>query len=149
MQDKSRMMLKIIAVIEFLIAAGIISFWVAFFSTDLMSIKDPKLKEIYLAFESAFPIPDTWLAVSLIIGGIGLLKKRQYGYLFSLIGGASLLFLGLVDISFNVLNGIYLVGIEEAILNISINLLCLIAGVFIIYIVWRNKIKGKNKEVVL
>ncbi len=128
-----------VAIMELVIAAGIISFWVAFFSTDLVSIDDPHLKEIYLAFESAFPVADIYLSILLIIGGIGLLKKMSFGFLFSLLGGASLVFLGLLDISFNTQHGIYLLGIGEAILNIFINLLCLGGGFFIIFTIWKNR----------
>ncbi|MQY61344.1 hypothetical protein GH153_05870 [bacterium] len=128
-----------VAIMELAIAAGIISFWIAFFSTDLVSIDDPHLKEIYLAFESAFPVADIYLSILLIIGGIGLLKKMSFGFLFSLLGGASLVFLGLLDISFNTKHGIYLLGIGEAILNIFINLLCLGGGFFIIFTIWKNR----------
>ena len=128
-----------VAIMELVIAAGIISFWVAFFSTDLVSIDDPHLKEIYLAFESAFPVADIYLSILLIIGGIGLLKKMSFGFLFSLLGGASLVFLGLLDISFNTQHGIYLIGIEEAVLNIFINSLCLGGGIFLITTIWKNR----------
>ncbi len=128
-----------VAIMELAIATGIISFWIAFFSTDLVSIDDPHLKEIYLAFESAFPVADIYLSILLIIGGIGLLKKMSFGFLFSLLGGASLVFLGLLDISFNTQHGIYLLGIGEAILNIFINLLCLGGGFFIIFTIWKNR----------
>ncbi|MCK4556573.1 MAG: hypothetical protein KAU47_03585, partial [Candidatus Aminicenantes bacterium] len=82
--------LKIAAVLELVLAAGIVSFWIAYFSADIVQINDPVLKEKYLAFESAFPVPDAYLSVVLVIGGIGLLRKKVYGRLFSLIGGASL-----------------------------------------------------------
>jgi hypothetical protein len=150
MPGESKKTIKMIAVIEILIAIGIISFWVVFFSGDLVSIKDPKLKEIYLAFESAFPVPDAWLAAALLIGGIGLLKKAYYGYFFSFIGGASLIYLGLLDTSFNILQGMYTLGIGEAVLNIFINLICLCAGSFIILIVWKNglqRAEGKKENV--
>jgi hypothetical protein len=124
---------------ELAIAVGIISFWIAFFSADLVKIDDPHLEEIYMAFESAFPVADISLSIVLIIGGIGLLKKMPFGVLFSLLGGASLIFLGLLDVSFNTQQGIYLLGIGEAILNISINLLCLGGGVFLIVTIWKNR----------
>jgi len=111
--------LKFAAIMELAIAVGIISFWIAFFSADLVNIDDPHLEEIYVAFESAFPVADISLSIVLIIGGIGLLKKMPFGVLFSLLGGASLIFLGLLDVSFNIQQGIYLLGIGEAILNIS------------------------------
>ena len=128
-----------VAIMELAIAAGIISFWIAFFSTDLVSIDDPHLKEIYLAFESAFPVADIYLSILLIIGGIGLLKRMPFGFLFSLLGGASLIFLGLLDISFNTQHGIYLLGIGGAIMNIFINSLCLGGGIFLIVTIWKNR----------
>ncbi len=130
---------KFSAILELAIAVGIISFWIAFFSADLVSIDDPHLEEIYLAFESAFPVADISLSIVLIIGGIGLLKKMPFGVLFSLLGGASLIFLGLLDVSFNTQQGIYLLGIGEAILNIFINSLCLGGGIFLIVIIWKNR----------
>lgn len=139
MHIKSTKTIKIIAVIELALAVGIISFWITFFSTDLVNISDPHLKEIYLAFESAFPIPDMYLSLILIIGGIGLLRKMAYGFLYSLLGGASLIFLALLDISFNAQHGIYLLGIGEAIMNVFINLLCLGVGIILIITIWKNR----------
>lgn len=132
--------LKIAAVMELVLAAGIVSFWIAYFSADIVQINDPVLKEKYLAFESAFPVPDAYLSVVLVIGGIGLLRKKAYGRLFSLIGGASLVFLGLLDISFNTLHGIYRLGFGEAVMNLFINLMCLGTGVFLILIVWKHRL---------
>ena len=140
MKTKSAKALKSAGIIELALAVGIISFWITFFSTDLVEINDPDMKEKYLAFESAFPIPDLYLSMLLIIGGMGLLRKKSYGYLFSLLGGASLIFLGLLDVSFNTQQGIYLLGIGEAVMNGVVNLLCLGCGVFIIFTVWKNRI---------
>jgi len=140
MKTKSSKALKSAGIIELALAVGIISFWITFFSTDVVNINDPDLKEIYLAFESAFPIPDLYLSVLLIIGGIGLLRRKFYGHLFSLLGGASLIFLGLLDVSFNTQHGIYLLGIGEAVMSGVINLLCLGCGSFVIYTVWKNRI---------
>jgi len=132
--------IKAAAIMELALAVGIVSFWIAFFTTDLISIDDPHLKEIYLAFESAFPVPDVYLSIVLTIGGIGLLRKRSYGYFFSLMGGASLIFLGLLDISFNIQHGIYLTGVAEGIMNILINLLCFGGGIFLVLIIWKKRI---------
>lgn len=139
MRNKYTKTIILVAVMELAIAAGIISFWIAFFSADLVSINDPHLKEIYLAFESAFPVADIYLSILLIVAGISLLKKKSLGFLFSLLGGASLIFLGILDISFNTQHGIYLLGIGEAILNIFINLLCLGGGFFIIFTIWKSR----------
>jgi hypothetical protein len=132
--------MKIAAVLELALAVGMISFWIAFFTSDLVQIDDPQLREAYLAFESAFPVPDAYLAVVLIIGGIGLLRGKSYGRLFSFIGGASLVFLGLLDVSFNTQHGIYSLGLDEAVMNLSINLLCLGIGVFLILTIWKSRV---------
>ncbi len=128
-----------VAVMELVVALGIIGFWAAYFSTDMVNIADARLKEVYTAFESAFPVADLYLAAVLIAGGVGLLKKRLYGYVFSLMGGASLIFLGLLDVSFNLQQGIYLLGAGEAVLNVSINAMCLGFGVFLVFSVWKNR----------
>ncbi len=130
---------KFASIMELVIAVGIISFWIAFFYAYLVNIDDPHLEEIYMAFESAFPVADISLSIVLIIGGIGLLKKMAFGFLFSLLGGASLIFLGLLDVSFNTQHGIYLLGIGEAIMNLFINLLCLGGGIFLIITIWKNR----------
>jgi hypothetical protein len=139
MHIKHTKTVKFAAIMEIVIAVGIISFWIAFFSADLVNIDDPHLEEIYTAFESAFPVADISLSIVLIIGGIGLLKKVPFGFLFSLLGGGSLIFLGLLDVAFNTQNGIYLLGTGEAVMNIFINVLCLGGGIFLIVILWKNR----------
>lgn len=136
---KTRTAIPVIAVMELAVALGIIAFWAAFFSTDMVSIEDSRLKEVYLAFESAFPVADFYLAIMLIIGGIGLLKRRFYGTVFSLMGGASLIFLGLLDVSFNTQQGIYSLGVEEAAMNIFINSLCIGFGTYLVRSVWKER----------
>ena len=128
-----------VALMELGVALGIIAFWTAYFSTDMVNITDSQVKEVYTAFESAFPVADLYLAALLIMGGIGLLKKRAYGYVCSLMGGASLIFLGLLDVSFNLQQGIYLLGTGEAVLNIFINAVCLGFGSFLVLSVWKNR----------
>jgi len=139
MNNGQRKRFIIAAVLELVLVVGIVLFWLAFFTADGVHISDPCLKEKYLAFESAFPVPDAYLSIVLVIGSIGLLRKKSYGRLFSLIGGASLIFLGLLDISFNTQHGIYLLGLGEAALNLLINLICLGVGVFLTLTVWKYR----------
>jgi hypothetical protein len=139
MNTASQNRIKIIALMELAIAAGILAFWTAFFSTDLVGISDPHLKEIYLAFESAFPAADFFLVFLLILGAVGLLRKMSYGFFFTLMAGACLIFLALLDISFNIRQGIYLLGLAESVLNISINAVCLATGTFFVFKIWSRQ----------
>lgn len=128
-----------VAIMELVFAFGIVAFWAVFFSTDMVDIDDSRLKEVYLAFESAFPVPDVYLSVVLTIGGLGLLKRKYSGVLFSLMGGGSLIFLGLLDISFNARQGIYFLSVGEAVLNASINFLCVAFGLYLVRSIWKNR----------
>ena len=136
---KTRRSLPAVAVMELAVAFGIIAFWVVFFSTDMVNIEDSRLKEIYVAFESAFPVADFYLVMMLIIGGLGLLRKKIYGTVFSIMAGAALIFLGLLDASFNTQQGIYSLGAGEAAMNIFINTLCIGFGIYLVRAVWKNR----------
>jgi len=138
-RQRTKKVMPAIAVMELAIAFGIVVFWVAFFSTEVVNIENSRLKEVYYAFESAFPVADFYLAFMLIIGAIGLLKRKFYGTVFSLMGGASLIFLGLLDVSFNTQQGIYFLGLEEAVMNILINSLCVGFGAYLIRAMWKGK----------
>jgi hypothetical protein len=60
--------------------------------------------------------------------------------------GSALLFLALLDISFNVRQGVYLLGAREAILNLGINGLCLSAGSFFVFGVLRSGCESLERE---
>jgi hypothetical protein len=47
-------------------------------------------------------------------------------------GGGAMVFLGVLDISFNLQNGMYSISVMDMILNAFINLWCVIFGVLIV-----------------
>ncbi len=122
----------ILAIFQILIGIGFIGFWIYFF---LVENKNPKNTEVYLAFERSFPIPDLcWATPCLLIAAVGLLLEQRFGIFFSITGGSAMLFLGLLDISFNAKNGGYTGEIADTIMNLAINLICVIFGpIFMIY----------------
>ena len=60
-----------------------------------------------MKFERAFPPADLWMSTCAIIGAIGLLTGQPYGLVFAFLAAGSLLFLTLMDITFNIQNGLY------------------------------------------
>jgi hypothetical protein len=142
MKSRRPSLVSAVAALEVAVAAGIVLFWVSFFIAGPAGIDDPKLKEIYLAFETAFPVADFALACALVLGAAGLLKDREWGRTFTLAGGGMLVFLGLLDVSFNILQGIYLTGAAEAALNGAINLASLGSGTF--FVVWAGRRAGQK-----
>ena len=57
-------------------------------------------------------------------------RKTNYWLFYTLIASGAMIFLGLCDASFNILNGIYFVGIVDGFLNVFINIWCILFGIF-------------------
>ncbi len=89
----------VIAILQIILAVGFVIYWIYFF---LVTIKDKKLSEIYLEHELSFPLPDLGLIVpTLIISAIGLILDNAFGIFFTILSGGALMFLGLIDLAFN------------------------------------------------
>ncbi|MDD5712269.1 MAG: hypothetical protein PHY31_05850 [Smithellaceae bacterium] len=120
---------KTIALLEILTAIGIILFWIGFFTIGMAPETPPAC---YFAYEHSFPPPDTVLSLILIYGGIMLWKGNPRGRTLSLVGAGGLVFLGLLDASFNYQNGIYALSTMDLVLNGFINVWCVILGIAIV-----------------
>lgn len=119
-----------LAVLMIITAIGIVGFWVGFFTIGLAPESPPPG---YFVFEHSFPVADTVLAMALVYSGILLLRDRPAGRDLGLASSGALIFLGLVDTSFNLMNEMYAISAIDTILNGFINAYCIIfgAGVFI------------------
>jgi hypothetical protein len=61
----------------------------------------------YGAFEDSFPVADGWMALCMLVAGIGLWHGARYGALFGLMAGSALIYLAGMDITFNFEHGLY------------------------------------------
>ena len=113
--------LKTIAALELLTGVGLILFWIGFFTIGLAPENPP---QCYFAYECSFPLPDIILSIAILASGVLLLKKKESGRNFSLVCAGGLIFLGLLDFSFNIQNGIYMNSAVDLILNAFINIWC-------------------------
>ncbi|MFX1283567.1 MAG: hypothetical protein ACFFB5_07925 [Promethearchaeota archaeon] len=120
---------KIVAVCEVIGALLLIGFWIGWF-LDILKSFEPgdQLYDVYIAFESAFPIADTWIVVLLLISAFGVLNDRSWGSFFAAAAGGAFVFLGLIDITFNLQQGVY----QYDLLAIVINLAALVGGIFLL-----------------
>ena len=82
----------------------------------------------------AFPVADMWTAICALLGAVGLLTEQDYGLLFSLLAASSLIFLALMDITFNFENKLYnLVGTSnEMKLELAGNIWLLSVGIILL-----------------
>ena len=129
---------KLFATLQLILAAGFIGFWAMYFAENPCPQKTIAC-ERFLAFENSFPVPDLgYIVPMLVIGAVGLLKGQRYGVLASLLAGSALIFLGLLDVSFNLQNARYTINFVEGFLNVLINGVCLIFGPILIWNMWRR-----------
>jgi len=97
-------MIIALSVLLIMTAVGVIYYWADFFIRGGVHV----LKEDwYIKFERSFPPADLWMSACAILGAAGLLTGQTYGLVFTLIAAGSLLFLALMDITFNVQNNLY------------------------------------------
>ncbi|MDR5695842.1 MAG: hypothetical protein QN198_05420 [Armatimonadota bacterium] len=123
----------------FLILTAVVTvvYWIVFFTSE--GIVQTRTDEVYLAFERAFPLADAWLVVASALAARGLLRADSSGLLWSLLAGSSLIYLGLMDILFNLENGIYTVLSSSVAIEIVINAFCVIFGPVLIAGVWSRR----------
>ena len=125
------MIILILSVLLVISAIGLIYYWVDFYLRKGVQVIQ---EDWYLKFQKSFPVADMWLAVCALLGAVGLLTEQNYGLLFSLLAAISLIFLALMDITFNIKNKLYrLVGeSREMVFEVVINLWSLLLGIILI-----------------
>ena len=124
--------LKTIAVLEMLTGIGLILFWILFFTVGLAPKNPP---QGYMAYEHSFPLPDGLLAILLLVAGTLLMLNNPLGINLSLVAVGALVFLGVLDFSFNTQNGIYNISKLDLVLNAFINIWCVGLGVAIAVVI--------------
>ena len=129
--------LKTTAVLELLTGIGIIMFWIGFFTIGLAPENPP---QCYFAYEHSFPLPDIILSIAIIASGILLLKNKESGRTLSFVCSGGLMFLGLLDFSFNIQNGIYMTSTLDMVLNAFINVWCVGFGIAIAVLISRKPV---------
>jgi hypothetical protein len=128
---------RLIAALEIATAGGFSLFWLAFFTVGLAPVN---ATPCYFAYEHSFPLPDGFLAILLLVAGILLMLNKPWGGKLSLMAAGALVFLGLVDFSFNIQNGIYMTSSVDLVLNAFINVWCVIFGAGIAFVIGRKPV---------
>ena len=132
---------RIIAIAEVIAALLLIGFWIGWFLDILKSFEaGHQLYDVYIAFESSFPVADAWIVILLLISAFGVFNEKSYGSFFAAAAGGAFVFLGLIDISFNLQQGVY----QYDALAIVINLAALIGGV--VLLAWFGRYHFTTKQ---
>ncbi|MEI9900496.1 MAG: hypothetical protein WDN31_10655 [Hyphomicrobium sp.] len=123
--QEERVSLKAIARLQLLTAAGLLVYWPLFFTVGLAP-PDPPFG--YFVFQHSFAVPDMILALAFIRAATWLLSedaaRRSRGRALALVCSGALLFLGMLDISFNVINDVYALH-PDALVELAVNVWCI------------------------
>ena len=118
-----------LAILEIIGGLTIIGFWIGWYLDILKSIDASNpLYNTYIAFESSFPLPDSWIVLLLFISAYGIWKQQAFGIYTGIAAGGGLVFLGLIDTSFYIQHNLY----QYDILLLPINIACIGGGLLLI-----------------
>ncbi|MBI3439748.1 MAG: hypothetical protein HY054_14065 [Proteobacteria bacterium] len=108
--------------------------WSYFTGGDVMATHE----RWYTAFESSFPVADGWMALCMAAAGAGFVMRRGWASPLWLMAGSALIYLGCMDMTFNVENGMYaLAAANDAMkFEVFINVTTLILGVWTLVASW-------------
>jgi hypothetical protein len=136
MTARTRRPKGVIVVAALLLFAAIMIpiYWISFFLFGGVTTE-----KCYLTFEHAFPAADAWMAFAAFLGCVGLLTRKPWGVLFSLLAGSASTFLGLMDVLFDLEYGIYWMASPEVATEIAINILTLVGGPAVVWYVWTRR----------
>jgi hypothetical protein len=121
-----------------ILGAGVTAFyWWSYFSGGGVMVLRERW---YTAFESSFPVADSWMALCMLVSGVGFLLRRKFAAPFGLMAGAALLYLAAMDITFDVENGMYaLARTDDAMkFEMFINAATVALGLATLIVSWRR-----------
>jgi hypothetical protein len=122
-----------IAVLELLFAAGIIAFWILFFAGQMSTPADAPLRQVYLGYERAFPAADGCLSLGLCAAAFSIFRRKPIGATLTAACGGAAVFLGILDASFNLQNGMYQLDLVEGLTCAAVNAACIIVGLILVH----------------
>ncbi len=92
------------AVLLLVTAVATVAYWVDFFARGSVNVVE---EDWYVKFERSFPVADGFMAVCAAVAAVGLLADRGWGVAVALVTAGALVFLGLMDVTFNLENRLY------------------------------------------
>lgn len=118
------------------------AYWIIWFiAPRLMQSRTPDAADytIYAAFEQALPLADFYVAITALIGVIGLFKMRPWGFLSMLLGSGGLIFLGLIDLLYDLEHKMFIPLNAESTMELVIVILTFILGPIIVILLWKHR----------
>jgi hypothetical protein len=125
-----------VTILLWLSAAVTAAYWIVFFTGGEVQASE---SECYLVFERAFPLADLWLAATCVAAAEALRRGRESAVLWGIAAGSAAVYLGCMDVLYNLENGMYARWSPPMAGELAINLYCLSFGPFLLAYFWRNR----------
>ena len=116
-----------------------LAYWVVWFGVD-REILASAHTESYYAFENSFPAADLWMGLTGIAASVALVRRRASALLWTIAAGSVSIYLGLLDVLFDLENGIYRSpDTGGVVVEVVINVLTLSMGTVVLVWAWRKR----------
>lgn len=116
-----------------------LAYWAVWFGIDRELLASSHT-EGYYAFENSFPLADLWMCLTGICASVALIRRRASALLWSIAAGSVSIYLGLLDVLFDLENGIYhSPDTGGVIVEVVINVLTLSMGAVVLGWAWRKR----------
>ncbi len=143
---------RIVSTLLLLTALGTVAYWGTFFAGG--DVLHASQTDVYRGYEHAFPVADAWMAACALAAAVGLVRRRSWAVQAGIAAGSALVFVGLLDVSFNVEQGLYAPLLAQGFralfqhglpadlssamrAELGINTFCLLAGPLFLWYFWR------------
>lgn len=120
----------------YVLALVIVLYWVAWYARR--SLVATESTPVYLNFEQAFPLADGFIVLFLVLAARALRRGRSSAVLFLLLGAGAGLYLGAMDVLFDIEHGIWSHG-ANGIVELVINVVTFAAAVLLSRWVWTHR----------
>lgn len=133
---KASLSAKVIGTLLALTGVLTVTYWILYFFAGAVQAET---SAAYVAFENSFPAADGWMSLACFLGAAGLYLRRSWGLLFGLSAGSAMIFLGLMDVLYNLENAMYASMTGEMVVETVINVWTLGFGVFCLWFLWSRR----------
>lgn len=120
---------------------AILAYWIVWFFVDRDALASMHDRGYYM-FENAFPAADGWLALGCAASAWTLYKRRPSALFWLLVGGSAGIYLGLMDVLFDLENGVYGAPTGDwgaVATELTVNIYALGVGTWALVFGWRNR----------
>jgi len=133
--------LRTVIFLFLLFGAGVLAFWISFYTDGSVSLAE---SDSYLEFEKSFTAADILSALFSVGAALGLLFRKNWALLLGLLAVGGILFLGCMDVSYNLSHDLYS-NLDAAMLSeCIINIFCFVGGPYILITLWRKRSQVLN-----